>query len=193
MAEAEYYLKAEFIEPLSEEKIFNIKQFFQEGVTAELFFKRHYEKPRDVFYPTFEKKFPEITKMLKWEGSFVEKMLPSCLRGHLDFGITHLDYGMEKDFINDRFNSQPGNTYVLYNTKVWDMATWDGIKIYLIKEFDAVDVGWISEDCIDPWLQIDAEDNEEIVNDLLSNKELLPILMGINPLLDKKIARELKK
>lgn len=180
MGSAYYYLKATFPKPLKKKEVGAITKFFLEGSEAEYYCQQNLnlDKSPENFWLEFKKKFPIITLYLQSIHIFGGGT--EYLSGNINFGSD-----IENLYING-----PSLTYY---AEVWHFATWDPIGNFLISHFGAINYKYLSDEYLDPIEMLEQEETNEIVNDLLKQKEILPTLIGINPLLDARIAETLEK
>lgn len=184
MGSAFYYLKAEFPKPLKKKEVKRITDFLYEGAKAQNWWQDNRGRDAAYFWPEFEKEFPHLlTTYLKDAGLFG---CEDCngLAGHLDFGN-------DEECVQDGLNVQSGDTTLYFTVEVWHFAEWDNLANFFRNHFGATDVKWMSDESTDFFAMLDMEENEEIIKNLLSQKEMLPTLMGIHPALDKKISQKL--
>lgn len=166
-----YYLKATFPQPLKKKEIIALKNFFKEMYNAADYWQ---EQEKD-FRLNCKKLFPTIALYLKGanmnnlSGTFLYKIEDDDL--DLDINGTELIYrGYEQSSYLDL----------------------DRLANFLKSHFGTIDVRYMSESEMEISDYIDMEMNNEIIEDILKHKEILPTLLRINPILDAKIAEALK-
>jgi hypothetical protein len=171
MGECFYYVKARFPQ-LNKDKERELSEFFAELIKA-----CSLEGPE-----LNDQDKREIIKEdlpLAWE--YVKGLPPGKLSGNLSFGN---EYDIENLLFNENV--------MYYNAEVWHFADWTYLATFLESHFGATDTKWITDEESDIFLQMDAEENQEIISSLLSQKGILPTLIGIHPTLDQLIAENLK-
>jgi hypothetical protein len=184
MGSAYYYLKAEFPKPLTEEEVTGITDFFYEGVKAEKWYHENRGRDPAYFWSELEKAFPGRLSIFMRDAGLWGKDTKNGIAGHIDFG------GSE-ECVDDGLHLAAGDVTLMYTVEVWHFADWDNIANYIRKYFGAIDVRWMSDESTDYFLLLSAEENEEIIKNLLSQKDTLPTLMGIHPALDRRISQKL--
>jgi len=171
MGECAYRLKALWpIKGIPKESKDIIENFLKDFEEALRYWETE-ESYSDEFLEKFEKKFPAFTKFVKSTG--INNFNTEC---KLDLGENHEIYW-------------ESNTFSLNASQVWHFADWNPLANW-IKSLGAKRVIWESEEFKeDPF---DFYDWEEITKNILSKKELLPLLKGINIDFDELIEERLK-
>lgn len=183
MSETIYALKATF-RHINKEKEKELKSFIKEMSTAH----KWWHKNRDTFDKEktqleFSNDFPIIAayiNSLNLQKPYGANSLVGTLMWISDddienfICITETELSMEFEESN------------------WFNPT--GLCEFLKTHFEAVDARWISEDSVSLGDYMDLSCGDEIVRSILDklNKETLPLLMNIHPVLDSKIGQKLK-
>jgi hypothetical protein len=181
MGECAYFLKADFhTEARAEEVSKELNKFFLEAKNAYNFWQKGRNGNRETFYKTLEKKYPLITEYLKstelWDGDM------HTLSGNMDFG-------------------QEGNETLVQGTTVgwgsdgvWHMSNWTPVCNFIKKKFGAIKIVWSTEENGCSSLDsLQLYDWEQIVRDILDNKELHPLLIRTNDELDELLDYTIKQ
>lgn len=166
MGECFYYLKARFPNTISNELRDELTSFFEDLI--EVSHNKTFNNKVNI-----EKDFPLVAKF--------EKTLPPTLDGCLCYGYNRDD--IDGLWIEDNV--------LKYSAEVWHFADWSYLGPFLKSQFGAIDYKCMSEEENDYGLCLDAEENADIISSLLSQKKILPTLIGIHPVLDQRIAEEL--
>ena len=187
MGECAYYIKAAFKTEVEAKEAFKrLNAFLKESVKAYSFWQDGRSKKGPTFWKAFETNFPLISGYIKKyvteNGKTVWGGDPNDLSGSMDFGEEDPVAGMS------------GNIVGYGDSNVWHMADWQPFANYITGELGAVKVVWDTEengcgsiDCLSLY------DWEEIVKDVLKQRQLLPCLLGVNKDLDELISSKLKK
>lgn len=180
MAECAYFLKAEFqTEAIAHAMAKKMDEFFLESMKAYSFYQKEREGDRDAFRKGLEQKFPLVTEYIKKSGLWLKLNL-SC----------ELDFGQDE---NNETIVQ-GTTVSWCDGEIWHMADWTNVCVFIKKKFGAIKVVWGNEEngcgSLD---SLNLYDWEQIVRDILKNKELHPLLIHTNSELDELLDRTLKQ
>ena len=178
MGECYYYLKARFPKgSITKKKEKRIEEFFLQGDEAETWVWK--QDGKKISQTEFNEKFPVIAEFLKISGMEVSD------NRALEFADCGGSEVMDRLTITDR--------EVSFYSEVSHMADWQPIADFLTKEFGASKVVWdVEENGCGGLDSLEFEDNEQIVQDILKHKKILPTLLGINKELDALIAEQMK-
>ena len=139
MGEARYYMKVYFqTEQDVLQNLPKIMAFWEEGIKAEDWWQTHRGESSAIFWAAFEQEFPLVSEMLRQANLFGGDC-NNDLAGHLDFGDSG-DYCIE----------EAGNS-ILINATVWHFANWDIQKAFILHEFQALAVNWLSDEYLNPF------------------------------------------
>ena len=182
MGECAYYLKAAFKSPAEAKKAAGkIERFLKQVKEAHEFYQEG--SPRKDFWVEFEERFPTVMEYVKTLPGY--KLQPELfiLSGKLDVGT---------DESNECLCL--GNVVAWGDACVWHMAEWGPLALFIKEKFGAIKVVTDNEEngcCSLGALQL--YDYESIVTDILKNKALLPLLIGVNKDLDELVEPRLRK
>jgi len=196
MGECAYYLKAAF-KSSAEAKAAAVKieAFFNEVKEAYEFYSGPKPTPYDTgasriaqrnmknFWPEFQRKFPTVMEYVKTLPGYKAKANPSILTGYLDVGT-------------DEDNECLVNGCVVAwgDSCVWHMASWAPLCEFIKLKFGATRVVWdMEENGCGSLGSLQLYDYEGIVKDILKNKTLLPLLIGVNEDLTELVEQRLRK
>lgn len=184
MSEAFYYMKAIFPQPLNKKEKEDITSFFTEMCDAADHWHKHREfSDEEVFWNDFQTRFPVVSQYIS-----SIKSLTRPYNGNSFTGV--LMHRTDED-ITDRIFLEGSEFYL--SSEQSSFFSPDHIGNFLKSHFGAVIFRWGDDIEIDYHGILDAEITNEILTDLLKQKEILPTLIGINPILDAKIAETLNK
>ena len=191
MGECAYYLKAQFkSKKAAKIAAAKIDDFLAEATDASNFYDHNNDSlkvPPKTFWKEFESKFPLTFDYVKTLPGFKMTADPqTVLSGNLDFG---------QDENNETLVQS--TTVCWGDACVWHMADWTLLCNYIVKKFGAIKAVWDTEEngcgSLD---HLQLYDYEKIVNDILNQKDALPLLLGVNEdlnlLIDIKIKNQKK-
>ena len=176
MGECAYFLKAEFqSEARAEEVSKELNKFFAEAKDAYNFWQKGRDGNEETFYKTFEKEYPLTTEYLKDADLWGKKgKNVHALSGKIDFGQE-----------GDETLVQ-GTTVGWGSDGVWHFSNWTPVCNFIKKKYGAIKVVWSNEENGCSGLDaLNLYDWEQIVRDILKNKELHPLLLRTNDELDE--------
>ena len=157
-----------------------LNQFFLEAKYAYDFWQKGREGTREVFYMAFEKKFPLMTEYVKSTGLWGGDI--NALSGNMDFGQEGDETLVE------------GTTVGWGSDGVWHGSNWTFVCNFIKAKYGAIKIVWDTEEngCggID---SLQLYDWEQIVRDILKNKELHPLLIHTNSELDELLDRTIRQ
>lgn len=189
MGECAYYLKAAFRSPAEAQKAaVKIDAFFNDVKEAHEFWQEDRGQERKYPYPEsfwveFKKKFPSVMEYVKTLPDYEPGATSNILAGNLDVG---------SDENNETLVN--GNVVAWGDGCVWHMASWAPLCEFIKNKFGATRVVWDMEEngcgSLDSLLLYDYEG---IVNEILKNKALLPLLIGVNEDLDELVEQKLSQ
>jgi len=140
MGSCYYYLRASFKSPLTRKQSHNIKSFLIEVSKAEDFWQDNRGTDPSVFWPKFNKLFPDASRYLVSQN--INTTNGDCnnnIAGCLEAGWTN----QIEDYVNA---IQAGQTEVHYSAEVWHLCSWEPLAKWFKKEFGATKATWFSEE-----------------------------------------------
>ena len=174
MGECAYFLKAEFqSEARAEEVSKELNKFFAEAKDAYNFWQKGRDGDQKTFCKIFEKRYPLTTEYLKDADLWGNKNI-NALSGKMDLGQE-----------GDETLVQ-GTTVGYGSDDVWHFSNWTPVCNFIKKKYGAIKVIWSTEENGCSGLDaLNLYDWEQIVRDILKNKELHPLLLRTNDELDE--------
>jgi len=180
MGECNYFFKAQFAnnkEALKAHK--SLVAFLKQAVKANEFYSpKQQDNGTTGFWAKFEQKFPLIAEYVKFIGHWGGEA--HNLSGLLDLG-------------------DPNETWVVEDVlchigvDVWHFADWVPFRKYFVEKFKPIKaVEGNEENGCANIVSLHLYEWEEIVKEILKQKSVLPMLMGIHPQLDELLAFKMK-
>jgi hypothetical protein len=186
MGECAYYLKADFkSNEAARIAASKLDDFFAQSCDAYRFYQDQRGKiTNKSFWKEFESKFPMVFDYVKTLPGFKLTSNPqSVLSYNIDFG---------QDENNETLVQ--GTTVGWGDAEVWHLSNWTPLCYYIVSKFGAIKTVWDNEEngcgSLDN-LQLYAY--EDIVKNILSKENLLPLLLNIHPDLDLMIDINLRQ
>ena len=169
-----YYMKVTFPKNINKKTQTAITKFFDEMKDAYDYWQNNRDQDPSRFWPEFDKKYPTAVLYLK----SVNKHHNCCNNGLSGY----MDLGSRDD--QPRFDKNK----MFYCSEVWHFMDWNPITEFIKNHFGAYNSNWVSDEHLDYFDCIDANENNQIIEDVLKRKDLFPLLIGINPDLDNKLS-----
>lgn len=183
MGECAYYLKAAFAtEAVAKKMESKFDEFFAEAREAyELYQSGRQTDPKE-FWKEFSKQCPLVMEYVKTIPDYKPGCDPNFLSGNLDFG---------QDENNEVLRQ--GNVLCWGDCQVWHMADWSYLAAFLKSKYGANRVVWNTEEngcgSLD---SLQLYDWEGIVQAILKQKDVLPLLLKVHEDLDELLESKLK-
>lgn len=192
MGECAYYLKAAFKTPAEARRAASkLDAFFGEIKDAQDFYQEGDVEGRATspaqfaknFWKEFRKRFPAVMEYVESLDDYKPGCDTDVLSGNLEIGADE----------NNEFLVN-GNVVAWGDACVWHMASWTPLAAFIKTKFGATRVVWDNEEngcgSLD---SLQLYDYSGILEDILKNKALLPLLIGVNPSLTELVEARLKK
>lgn len=185
MGSCAYYLKAEFPTVASAKKAQKkLQTFFKEAATIYNYWQKGRFEKKDFALSEIEKMSPMVHSYIlslnippPWDSVSMNN-----LSGQFDFGQD-----------NDYNTVLTGTVINYFHPDIGHLTTWTPLCEFIKKEFGACKVVWGNEENGCGSLEsLQLYDWEGIVKDILKNKEILPLLLNVNPDLTTLLERALK-
>jgi len=181
--ECAYYLKAAFRSPAEAQKAaVKLDAFFNDVKEANEFYQEERVDQKE-FWVEFEKKFPSVMEYVKTLPDYKPEATSNILADYLDVG---------SDENNETLVN--GNVVAWGDGCVWHMASWAPLCEFIKNKFGATRVVWdMEENGCGSLDSLMLYDYEGIVNEILKNKALLPLLIGVHKDLDELVEQKLSQ
>jgi len=188
MGECAYYMKAAFKSPAEAKRAATkLDNFFGEMKDAQDFYQEGDVEGkkslfRKNFWKEFRKRFPAVMEYVETLYDYKPGCNTDVLCGNLDIGTDE-----NNECLVD------GNVVAWGDACVWHMANWAPLAAFIKSKFGATRVVWDHEEngcgSLD---SLQLYDYQGIVEDILKNEALLPLLIGVHPDLTELVEQSIR-